>query len=249
MPATLFELGRMPVSNGTSLKEASAGGQDRNPQAELESQTAAYQRVGNRLSQLLGDVREVGVDVDEKRELLTLYVVDRWGSRTDARSLSDGTLSFIALVIKQMESRGQRVLCMEEPENGIHPRRIPAILDLLSDIAVDTSAAVDDSNPLRQVIVNTHSPAVVQQVPEDSVLFAETVPARTPLGRTFEKLGFKVLPGTWRAKLLGPAAEVTRGSLLAYLRNPPRRGDEGGSNRASGVRVMDTPFVQSLLAL
>jgi predicted ATPase len=245
MPATLYELGRLPLNPAESAKS----GPGQKALVEGEARAAAYQRVGNRLSELLGDVREVGVDVDEKRELLTLFVVDRWGTRTDARSLSDGTLSFIALVIKQMESRGQRVLCMEEPENGIHPRRIPAILNLLSDIAVDTELPVDDSNPLRQVIINTHSPAVVQQVPADAVLFAETAPAWNTQGRTFEQLNFKVLPDTWRASVSDAGSVVSRGSLLAYLRSAPGRRNDGGSSKTAAERVLDTAFVQQLLEL
>jgi predicted ATPase len=245
MPATLYELGRLPLISPVNAN----GGSANKARMESEARSAAYQRVGNRLSELLGDVREVGVDVDEKRELLTLYVVDRWGTRTDARSLSDGTLSFIALVIKQMESRGQRMLCMEEPENGIHPRRIPAILDLLSDIAVDTNQAVDDSNPLRQVIINTHSPAVVQQVRADAVLFAETAPAWNALGRTFEQLNFKVLPGTWRAAVTDASSVVNKGSLLAYLRSAPGRRKPDDTRELSPQRVLDTEFVQQLLKI
>jgi hypothetical protein len=38
---------------------------------------------------------------------------------------------------------------MEEPENGIHPERIGAMLTLLQDIAVDPTEPVGDDNPLR----------------------------------------------------------------------------------------------------
>lgn len=231
MAATLYELGRTPMYAGKA--------------ADFE---AAYQRVSNRLSELLGDVRGVGVDVDEKRELLSLYLVDRVGVRTHARSLSDGTLSFIALVIKQMESRGNRLLCMEEPENGIHPRRIPAILDLLQDIAVDVSAAVDDANPLRQVIVNTHSPSVVQQVPEDSILFAESIPSWTPGRKTFERLVFRILPNTWRSSSKDNEMIVKKASLLAYLRVPGKRSDPA-DERSEIRRVLDSAYVQTLLEI
>jgi hypothetical protein len=37
----------------------------------------------------------------------------------------------------------------------------------------DTEEPVGPDNPLRQVIVNTHSPAVVMQVPDDSLLITE----------------------------------------------------------------------------
>lgn len=231
MAATLFELGRTQIF----------------PEKPADPE-AVCQHVSNRLFDLLGDIRGVGVDVDEKREWLSLYLVDRMGVRTHARSLSDGTLSFIALVIKQMESRGNRLLCMEEPENGIHPRRIPAILDLLQDIAVDVSAEVDEANPLRQVIVNTHSPSVVQQVPEDSILFAETIPVWTQGRKTFERLVFRVLPNTWRAAHDDDESTVKKASLLAYLRVPGKK-HQSEDEKTDSKRVLDSSYVQTLLKL
>jgi predicted ATPase len=121
MAATLYDLG----------KANEHGGKTSDPEA-------AYQSAGNRLAELIGDTGSVRVEKDDKRELLTLCVVDRFGAQTPARSLSDGTLSFIALVLKQMETQPQRLLCMEEPENGIHPKRISAILNLLRETSVDT---------------------------------------------------------------------------------------------------------------
>lgn len=233
LAATLYSLARSPRLPGGA------------PDAD-----AVYQQVSNRLADLLGEVRRVGVDVDERRELLTLFLEDRNRVTIPARSLSDGTLSFIALVLKQMEKRGQGLLCMEEPENGIHPRRIPAILDLLQDIAVDPEIPVDEANPLRQVIINTHSPAVVQQVPEESLIVADRVPALSKEGQQFHQLAFSVLPGSWRAKADPKASLITKGSLLAYLRPTARRNGSGKENgRAGFKRVVDSPFVQSLFDL
>ena len=110
----------------------------------------------------------------------------------------------------------QGVLCLEEPENGIHPARIPAILQLLSDIAVDTQKPIGEDNPLRQVIVNTHSPVVFQQVPDESVVFVKTKEAIDGEGRLCKKAQFLCLSDTWRAKVSEDAA---RGDLLPYL-NP-----------------------------
>lgn len=233
LAATLYSLARTPRLQGGK------------PDSD-----AVYQQVSNRLVDLLGDVRHVGVDVDERRELLTLFLEDSAGVTIPARSLSDGTLSFIALVLKQMEKGGHGLLCMEEPENGIHPRRIPAILDLLQDIAVDTQTPVDEVNPLRQVIINTHSPAVVQQVPEESLIVADRVPALSKQGHQFHKLAFSVLPGSWRAEADSQVPLIKKGSLLAYLRPAPRRnGSAKESGQAALIRVVDSPFVQSLLDL
>jgi hypothetical protein len=113
------------------------------------------------------------VDVDQKRELFTLEVVDREGSLHPARALSDGTLRFLALSILELDPDARGLLCFEEPENGIHPKRVAAMLRLLEDLSVDTDEPIGPENPLRQVIINTHSPAVVGQVKDADLLIAE----------------------------------------------------------------------------
>ncbi len=55
----------------------------------------------------------------------------------------------------------KNLLCYEEPENGIHPFRIQFLTKLLNDLSVDF---VDKCNPLRQILVNTHSPVLVREI-------------------------------------------------------------------------------------
>ena len=175
-----------------------------------------YSRIANRLAAFIDDVHEIYMDLDEKREILTLYIRDGAGTSFPARALSDGTLRVLALSVLESDPAMQGVLCLEEPENGIHPARIPAMLELLQDIAVDTTEPVGSDNPLRQVVVNTHSPAVFQQVPDGSVVFVKTKEAVDPAGRRFKAAHFLCFSGTWR-DAAGEAA--ARGDLLAYL-NP-----------------------------
>jgi hypothetical protein len=114
---------------------------------------------------------------------------------------------------------------MEEPENGIHPERIPAMIELLRDLTTDTQETepAGPGNPLRQVIINTHSPSVVMQVPDDSLIMAEPVEL-TQNGRSFKALQLRCLPDTWRDKM-GNSKAISKGRLLAYL-NPVARGEE-----------------------
>jgi predicted ATPase len=174
-----------------------------------------YATVANRLGDLIDDVRSVSVDRDEKRELLTLNVVGADKTPHAARSLSDGTLRFLALAVLEQDPEVQGVLCLEEPENGLHPARIPAMIKLLQDIATDVDEPVGPDNPLRQVIVNTHSPAVVQQVTEDTLLVAEPC-ERIHSGMRFAGVRFSCLPDTWRVK--SSESNVCKiGDLWAYL--------------------------------
>jgi len=177
-----------------------------------------YEAAANRLSELIDDVREVGIDRDEKRELLTLWAKGEDDTPHTARSLSEGTLRFLALAVLEQDPQSQGVLCLEEPENGIHPERIAAILNLLKDIAVDTQFAVGLDNPLRQVIVNTHSPSVVGQV-QDADLVAAELQEQISNGQRFRSVVFRALPGTWRADGAEERDLMPRSRLIAYL-NP-----------------------------
>jgi energy-coupling factor transporter ATP-binding protein EcfA2 len=218
---------------------ASSGriGPDGKPTMEADQ---VYGQVANRLSELIHEVRRVWVDKDESRKLLTLMAEGRDQTPFPARALSDGTLRFLALAVLELDTRAQGLLCFEEPENGIHPERIAAMLRLLQDIAVDVNEPVDFENPLRQVIVNTHSPAVLTQVPDDSLLIAEPYD-EVRNGKRFRAALFSALPGTWRVKAGAPAA--ARGDLLSYL-NPFPLDDPSGESR----RVVDREDFKSILS-
>jgi hypothetical protein len=138
----------------------------------------------------------------------------------------------------------QGLLCLEEPENGIHPSRIPAMLRLLRDIAMDVNYPVEGDNPLRQVIINTHSPGLVRQVPDDSLLVAE-LKNTLRSGQRFKRASFSYLPDTWRQKAQENPDDqshiVAKGTLLAYLTAP--------QPVAQGERVIDRSDIQMMLEL
>lgn len=177
---------------------------------------ATYAQVAARASALV-DVREVDVDVDEQRELLVLRAQVGNAPMLPARALSDGTLRFLALCILVQDPEYAGVICMEEPENGIHPAKIPAMVHLLRDLAVNPFRPPGMDNPFRQVIVNTHSPYFVVLQEDDEILVATPVTARRGdnVVRTVRLLPMK---GTWRAGQDGFAG--SKASIVDYLRFP-----------------------------
>lgn len=198
-----------------------------------------YSQLANRLSELIGSVRQMRVDRDDKRELLTLMMTGSDGTELPARALSDGTLRFLALSVLELDPETPGLICMEEPENGIHPDRIPAMIKLLQDIATDPEEPANESNPLRQVIVNTHSPSVVMAVPDDAILLAKPCKAIRN-GREFSKVQFACVPGNWRSKAETKPAEVTKGEMLSYLNPAAVIRHEAPANRRPR-RVIDHP--------
>jgi predicted ATPase len=199
-----------------------------------------YQRVTNSLAELINDVREIRVDADEKRQLYMLYVKDSNGTEHPAHALSDGTLRFLTLSILGLDPQGQGLICLEEPENGIHPERIPAMLELLQSMAVDTEEPVDEDNPLRQVIVNTHSPGFVAEVPEGDLLGVESREVKYQ-DKLTRGIIVSAMRNTWRHKDSSMYA-ITKGLLISYLQPfsnqkvTPVLGDKSG---LANLRVID----------
>ncbi|MBL8618646.1 MAG: AAA family ATPase [Deltaproteobacteria bacterium] len=177
-----------------------------------------YAALANRLAGLYEDVASLRVDVDERRELHTIVLTDLRGAEHRASALSDGTLRFLALAILEASPASLPLICLEEPENGIHPDRIEVILGLLQDIAVDVHRPTGPDNPMRQVIINTHAPAVAQRVPQDSLVIAEAEQRLRGAART-RALRLQGLPQTWRA----PQGGAPLHPVLAYLQPPPQQ--------------------------
>ncbi len=218
LPATLYHLSK-------------ANGND---------ESRIYQQITNRLSELIEGVYGIGVDKDEKRELFTLELTDRNGTKFSARDLSDGTLRFLAAAVIEADTNMNGLICIEEPENGIHPARIPSMIKLLRDIATDPELPVEEGNPLRQVIVNTHSPAVVAQVPNDSLIVAELREMIRDTKR-FKAARFIGLSDTWRTKDQPNIRPVNLGTLLSYLYPVPYH------DKSEKGRVIDRKDLQPYL--
>lgn len=189
--------------------------------------------VANRLAELIPGVSSVDVDSDDVRQQRTVQITMNGGQRYSASSLSDGTLRFLALSVLASDAQATGLICMEEPENGIHPLKIPEMLRLvrsLSDAEFDTEDW-EDSSAIRQVIINTHSPLVVAELADGELLMAETLRLR---GATF--IHFKPLSRTWRKVGGSPADSITRGELQGYLQG---FGANQSNTTRSGYRVRD----------
>ena len=179
--------------------------------------------VSSRLSELV-PVRRVNVVEDKERQLLALELRERSGLTVRANSISDGTLRFLALVALSEVFDDSAVVCMEEPENGIHPAKLGAMNRLLHDIAVDADEAVDFDNPLRQVIVATHSPYFVQLQAQDDLVLAKNPAVRGPSGDPIFPLKCYPLEGSWRSRTTQDGKSQRVVGLLelqAFLMPPP----------------------------
>ncbi len=183
-----------------------------------ECEGGVYTSIANRLAELIDDVREVSVVDDEKTETFTLQVRGRDGVFHAARSLSDGTLRFLVLATLAVDPQATGLICLEEPENGIHPTRIPAMVELLRDIAVDPELPMGGDNPLRQVVINTHAPVVVETIAPDELVYIESVDI-VRNGSSGRVAHLRVPEGSWRASTVRHQEVLPHGLLQPYLRH------------------------------
>ncbi len=106
-----------------------------------------------------------------------------WAETTDRQSLSaqvlsDGTLRLLALAAIRNFPRFYTVLCLEEPENGVHPLHLENMARLLREMATDFNDAQQVDEPLRQVLITTHSPLFISQPSVLDCLLLAFMPTR-----------------------------------------------------------------------
>jgi len=176
-----------------------------------------YQNLTNTVKGLVDNIDGIGVDKNQQRNLLTIQVRFKDGLTLSGQSLSDGTLRFLGLAVVEADNQRSGLICMEEPENGINPKKIETMVNLLKSVATDTEYEVDGDNSLRQVIINSHSPIVISAVPDESLyLSKEKEVYIEEIKRKVKCTGFSALRGTWRTDK--ELAEVTSlGEVIAYL--------------------------------
>ena len=185
-----------------------------------------------RLRPLAPEIMDVEVRPEEasNRPMLRIRYAgtEHW---TSAASLPDGTLRHVALaLIPSIRNRG--LLCIEEIENGTHPSIVPALVDMLRNYAVDTGQPVGPANPLRQVVISTHSPEVARQLSVNEVVFAErgSISGRPPTGV------FRHIQGTWRDGDM-TALPVGARALADFVGGSP----VGGVPEAPGLSLRNRP--------
>ncbi|MFD7937487.1 AAA family ATPase [Streptomyces sp. NPDC059755] len=158
---------------------------------------------------VLPDVREIAVVRDEDRALWDVWVRHKNEPRVSPRAVSAGTLRTISLLAAAHDPRDPGVLMVEEPENGLHPSRVPRLLERIGACATDLRH-YESPDPhvspygrdpaLRQILVTSHSPVVLASLLDRSphdVVFLDTVtrlgggapPTRLTRARTVAETG------------------------------------------------------------
>jgi predicted ATPase len=121
------------------------------------------------MANIVPGILDISVKPVPEREEFLIEAKTQDGAHFSSRLLSDGTLRLLALVALKHDLKHQGVLCFEEPENGVHPLRLEQIVGVLKSLATDFDDE-SEGDALKQVLVNTHSPALLPYTPEKSML-------------------------------------------------------------------------------
>ena len=121
------------------------------------------------------------------------------GLPTPATRLSDGMLRFLALLAALYSPSPPSVLCIEEPELGLHPDAVALLADVLVAVSNRT-----------QLVITTHSDSLVSALTShgDSIVKCERLGTGTVLNRVDPDelaswLGDYTLGDLWRMGVMG----------------------------------------------
>lgn len=113
------------------------------------------------------------IHVQELGDVMAM-LVERDGKRISSRSLSDGTLRFLGMLVALRTAALGSVFLVEEIDSGLHPARLHVLVEFLEALARERRI---------QIIATTHSPLMLQAVTQ------ETLRSAVVFGRVAEHEG------------------------------------------------------------
>jgi len=84
--------------------------------------------------------------------------------------ISDGTYNILSLMAAVYQGNQPQFLCIEEPENGLHPQAIELLVDFFRDKCEEEG---------HHIWVNTHSPTLVRCMEIDEIILVNKVDGAT----------------------------------------------------------------------
>ncbi|AZO72159.1 MAG: DUF2813 domain-containing protein [Mesorhizobium sp.] len=132
-----------------------------------------------------------------------------------SRVISDGTLRLLALLTALNDPLRKGILCFEEPENGVHEGRIELLVDFLRSAA--TAPDQLGKGNLYQILVNTHSPAVMAALEDEEIVAADMVTTvESETGGRSQRTRMRT--GVVAPDLFDPETTLTRTEVIRLLK-------------------------------
>jgi predicted ATPase len=136
-----------------------------------ETQQAEIEKILSYYAKQLpeGDIRKVWAEkIGKFNSDAMLYCEEEWvnGEITliDARSMSDGTLRFLAILTALLTRPSNSQLIIEDVDNGLHPSRAGLLLKILQQLGEQRNI---------DILATTHNPALLDNLAPEMVPFIE----------------------------------------------------------------------------
>lgn len=127
---------------------------------DLQQRAATRKRLTEYLQRFYSSAQQISTRINAGT--VQMYIDEGFDELIPATRLSDGTLRYLSLLAILLHPSPPPLVCIEEPELGLHPDILPTIGELLIDASQRT-----------QLVVTTHSDALVSalsEVPESIVV-------------------------------------------------------------------------------
>jgi predicted ATPase len=134
--------------------------------------------IAHSIASLHSDMSCVDVEKDDATGEYWLRVIAIDERTFTVQALPDSSLRQLALMTLCYGPQFHGTICIEEPENGIQPRDIDELARLLHNAATNLADPEEAAEPLRQIIVTTHSPVFMSQPEVLDHLLSTTMPTR-----------------------------------------------------------------------
>lgn len=131
--------------------------------------------VSRDVANLVPGIVKVRIDKKEAQGEYNVYAQTSDQRSFSAKVLSDGSLRLLAIAALNNDPHLRGVLCLEEPDEGIHVIHLQAMTHLLRGMTTDFTDAQQVDEPLKQILITTHSPSFISQPDAmDSLLYVVT---------------------------------------------------------------------------
>lgn len=110
-----------------------------------------------------------GIELEVKDNLCFLNLKDTQGREIPAKDLSHGTLRTLALIAVVYASNTPGLVCIEEPDAGLHPDYLPFVVEMLRTATHRKS--VSGTQP--QVLITSYSPHLINHLKPEELMIVE----------------------------------------------------------------------------
>jgi predicted ATPase len=122
----------------------------------LGQERERFDALNKEFGRLLPEFDQILLNVTDTQQKAISLRTRKGHYKLSARDLSEGTLLALALLTLAYLPQPPAIICLEEPDRGIHPRLLRDISDALNRLAYPES--VGETRQPVQVIATTHSP-------------------------------------------------------------------------------------------